>query len=134
MSRQALKPGDLTVTCAVVNGQRVLRVFRPRAAVLTTECFRTLRLAYDASGICDPEEETQVVNRTHTRTLFELVRVPLRDDIPDEVAMAHSEKVADDAFDLWKQEARKAGLAEDKEITYRLHVPTRTAGSVGAHA
>jgi len=92
--RRALKADDLTVTCAVIDGQRVLRIFRPRGAVLTTRCLLTLRLAYDASAICDPEGETQVVNRTHTRSLFELLRVPVRDDIPDMVAEATAERTA----------------------------------------
>ncbi|OGL37686.1 hypothetical protein A3E49_01080 [Candidatus Saccharibacteria bacterium RIFCSPHIGHO2_12_FULL_49_19] len=132
MPRRALKADDLTVTCAVIDGQRVLRIFRPRGAVLTTRCLLTLRLAYDASAICDPEGETQVVNRTHTRSLFELLRVPVRDDIPDMVAEATAERTADEAFALWKQEVRNSQRHED--APHRVYAATRNAGLAGVRA
>jgi len=134
-----LKASDLMVTCGTEDGYRVLRICRPRgAAGLTPKQLGRLVLVFDGSGLCPTGKETLKRNCTNKscKKRFELLTVPLREDVPDRTATSIARRMINVAFEAFGIEAeriaRTTGSKEPDTTPHRVHSPARSAGTVGA--
>lgn len=136
--KATLSADDITVTCGLVNGRRVLRVCRPRGGPsLAPKQLGIMQLAFDESSLC-PSGGTAQRNRTNPncKKLFDMLLVPIGENLPDREVTSRGRQVVNACFGFYAREDTRARTSTTKETepVYRVYGPARSAGPVGSQA
>lgn len=119
-------------------GQRCVWVQKPRRLPgLKREQLKVLLLGLDALNLSPSDMDAVKINRVNPRcrNRVDLVKIPLRNGLDDEAAMAEIRRRLKACLEAFSIEAHRTSTpASQKPAPVRVHAPARSAGRLGVPA